>query len=195
MTSKRPDIREWLTPTREYRVNPSSSFRMILITAEQDFSLMPKWEMRRGGPTTGWCHSGQGHCVASVHKFLHNDKYELSMSTFVHEFAHAMHSAIKRLDPTFDDRLKAAYQAVVDDPESYWWAGEWRASALDEHSEYWAESVTEWFYDLSFRFSNPHGFGRWADKQFREKDPLLYALMEEWLDFKNFHYINTKVYE
>lgn len=195
MTSKRPEIREILTPTREPRDNPSSRFRMILITSGQDLSGMLKWEMRREGLTTGWCGGGQTHCVASVHKFLHNDKYELSMSTFVHEFAHAMHFAIRRLDPTFDDRLEAAYQAVVDDPESYWWAGEWRSHALSNPLEYWAESVTEWFYDLSFRFSNPHGFGRWASNEFIKKDHLMYALMQEWLDFKNLHYINTKIYE
>ena len=200
MTSKRPEIREILTPTHEPRDNPSSRFRMILITPGQDLSGMPKrdlssYKLSGWSMPAGWCDGGQTHCVSSVSKFLYRGKYELSMSTFVHEFAHAMHFAIRNLDPTFDDRLKAAYQAVMDDPESYWWAGEWRDSLLDNPREYWAGSVTEWFYDLSFRFSNPQGFGRYATKDFLKKDHLMYALMQEWLDFKNLHYINTKIYE
>ncbi len=61
---------------------------------------------------------------------------------FVHEFAHAIHgTGLSATDPTFDRRLRAAYQAALD-------RGLWKNTyAATNHSEYWAEGVQCWFDD------------------------------------------------
>jgi len=61
---------------------------------------------------------------------------------FVHEFAHATHgTGLVKTDPTFDKRLRTAYQAALD-------RGLWKNTyAATNHSEYWAEGVQSWFDD------------------------------------------------
>ncbi len=61
---------------------------------------------------------------------------------FVHEFAHAIHgTGLRTIDPTFNKRLRASYQAAID-------RGLWKNTyAATNHSEYWAEGVQSWFDD------------------------------------------------
>jgi peptidyl-prolyl cis-trans isomerase A (cyclophilin A) len=58
----------------------------------------------------------------------------------IHEFAHAMHHiALCAIDPTFDRRLKAAFEKAKDQglyPGTY---------AITNRAEYWAEGVQNWF--------------------------------------------------
>jgi len=58
----------------------------------------------------------------------------------IHEFAHTVHEiALKSLDPTFDRRLKAAYESALK-------RGLWKGTyAGQNRSEYWAEAVQDWF--------------------------------------------------
>lgn len=58
----------------------------------------------------------------------------------IHEFAHAIHEmGMKTVDPTFDDRLKAAYESAIA-------AGLWKGMyAAVNRQEYWAEVVQAWF--------------------------------------------------
>lgn len=60
----------------------------------------------------------------------------------IHEFAHAIHEmGLSRLDPTFDARLKAAFQSAIS-------RGLWKGTyAGTDHLEYWAEGVQDWFDD------------------------------------------------
>jgi hypothetical protein len=58
----------------------------------------------------------------------------------IHEFAHAIHEmGLKKVDPTFDDRLRKAYESAMA-------AGLWKKTyaAVNPH-EYWAEAVQAWF--------------------------------------------------
>lgn len=58
----------------------------------------------------------------------------------IHEFAHAVHGlGLRRLDPTFDQRLKAAYDHAL---QKGLWQGTY---AGQNRSEYWAEAVQDWF--------------------------------------------------
>jgi hypothetical protein len=58
----------------------------------------------------------------------------------IHEFGHAIHGvAMKALDPTFDARLRSAYQSAKD---SGLWKGTYAGS---NYHEYWAEAVQDWF--------------------------------------------------
>ena len=58
----------------------------------------------------------------------------------IHEFAHAIHGlALRAVDPTFDGRLKTAYEQARDQglwPNTY---------AITNREEYWAEGVQCWF--------------------------------------------------
>lgn len=60
----------------------------------------------------------------------------------VHEFAHAVHEmGLKALDPTFDGRLRAAFQSATN---RALWKGTYAGT---NHEEYWAEGVQSWFDD------------------------------------------------
>ena len=58
----------------------------------------------------------------------------------VHEFAHAIHQmGLNMVDPSFDDRLKVLYDAVVE-------KGLWKNTyAITNKAEYWAEGTQSWF--------------------------------------------------
>ena len=70
---------------------------------------------------------------------LTGDPYSTE-SIMVHEFAHAIHQmGLMSIDPSFDPRLKAAYEAALK-------AGKWKdCYAAENHHEYWAEAVQSWF--------------------------------------------------
>ncbi len=61
---------------------------------------------------------------------------------FLHEFAHAIHgTGLNTVDPTFDGRLKAAFEAASA-------RGLWKDTyAATNRHEYWAEGVQSWFDD------------------------------------------------
>ena len=60
----------------------------------------------------------------------------------IHEFAHIIHGrALKSLDPTFEKRLKAAYENAV---KKGLWHGTYAGT---NRGEYWAEAVQSWFDD------------------------------------------------
>jgi cyclophilin family peptidyl-prolyl cis-trans isomerase len=69
------------------------------------------------------------------------DPYEQE-NILIHEFAHAIHAmGLNRVDPTFDERLRAAYGRAKN-------AGLWRGTyAIANPAEYWAEGVQSWFDD------------------------------------------------
>ena len=58
----------------------------------------------------------------------------------IHEFAHTIHlRGVNHLDPTFDDRVKSAYDNAIS-------AGLWKTKyAGSNHHEYFAEGVQSWF--------------------------------------------------
>jgi len=60
----------------------------------------------------------------------------------IHEFAHAIHlMGIRRVDPTFDDRLAQVWRDAID---KGLWEGKY---AGVNKEEYWAECVQSWFDD------------------------------------------------
>ena len=94
---------------------------------------------------------------------------------FIHEFAHAIHgTGLNKTDPTFDPRLRLAFQSAID-------RGLWKNTyAATNHSEYWAEGVQCWFDD------NAPPDALHNDIRTREKliayDPTLAALCKEVFD-------------
>ncbi len=90
----------------------------------------------------------------------------------IHEFAHAIHEmGLSTVDPTFDDRLKEAYQSAMD-------AGLWQgAYASTNRMEYWAEVVQSWF-DTNRENDNQHNHID-LRSELKVYDPAAAALCEE----------------
>ena len=191
MTAKHPEIRKHLTPTDEERVPPPSfdgfvfthlptpTFAFVILDTEAP--ILPETFPRYRG-SLGLCSPSLCNAVIGVH----SDR--ILLSVVVHEFAHAMHFAIaSMIDPTFDDRLKAAYAHAKNNPKSYWSDF---AAAMKNRSEYWAFAVNKYCLE----FLGPHFSDEQNHIRFRERDPLLYELLEEWLPRKDLSYIEEKSY-
>ena len=123
MTSKRPELRERLTPHYEYAIAGSTTspkhprrFRMVLWENETGFPVMPE-NLPYGFGNAGSCGA---FCNAVVNDWT--GRFWSDYSVFVHEFGHAIHYAINdfhipgnpvhvelnKLDTTFQARLEAA---------------------------------------------------------------------------------------
>lgn len=204
MTSKRPDLRDFLTPHH--------GFRMILYMDHRHVLSVPERHARLwfGSVTRGWC--GGGECVSGLTiggTGVADDSgvqdFYVDLSTFTHELGHAIHSVIRQLDPTFQSRLEAAYARAMESG-SVWWEG---AYAYENASEYWAEGVQFWFYAAANPESHLHphttnlqrsvasvsppvGDDTSFMQVLLDTDPLLYALLDEWLPLVDLHPIERK---
>lgn len=169
MTAKSPEIRERLRPEHD-------GFHYALLyrgTAQElprnhwNSNVRLTWGSAQG-TIFAWAPVGHGN-----------------FKVVVHEFAHIMMNAIIKspaLDPTFEERLKHAYETATED-------GKWRfadgipAYILTNYKEYWAEGVVCWYYLESQDFSNIRFESHAA---FAEYDPGLYTLLSEWLHEDSF---------
>ena len=89
----------------------------------------------------------------------------------IHEFAHAIHKfGLPTIDPTFDNRLKGAYDAAI---AKGLWEGTYASS---DRREYWAEGTQAWFHPQGFSSISGIGSTRQALKTY---DPRLAALLAE----------------
>lgn len=168
MTSEHPEIREYLSLARD--------FRIVLLDA-------------RGEGGCGW-----NFCRVSSDTF-----------TLVHEFGHAMHYAIRELDPAFQERLEEAYAVAYADAveDAGYWNGPdvYRQGdyAMRNDREYWAMGVNRWFGLTTYFRDGVWPYFQDGQTHFRsgelsydayiaqdhdvflELDPMLYALLKEWL--------------
>lgn len=138
LLANRPDVREAMI---------KSGSRLCILgyreytTDLPDFAwLRPKdyWDRRARG--TGG--SDRDPCCSCGEENLlgyPGDPYSTE-NILIHEFAHNIHlRGLVTVDPTFDPRLKAAYQNAMD-------AGLWKGKyASRNHHEYFAEGVQSWF--------------------------------------------------
>ncbi len=96
------------------------------------------WDARArgtgGSETDPYCSSAEENLLAYP-----GDPYEAEC-ILIHEFAHCIHlRGMVNVDPTFDARLKATYDAAMK-------AGLWKTKyASVDHCEYFAEGVQSWF--------------------------------------------------
>ena len=108
------------------------------IPEHSDLTPKPFWNRRARG--LGATHERPAvSCAEENVLCCKGDPYPTE-NILVHEFAHAIHlMGMETLDPTFDTRLKASYDAAMAD-------GKWKGKyAAENHSEYWAEAVQSWF--------------------------------------------------
>ena len=149
MLANRPDVRTAMI---------KSGARMCMLAYDQFTTDLPEFEHLRHEKVDGfetmppkdfWDARARGlggsetdpYCSVAEENLLcfPGDPYEKE-SILIHEFAHSMHlRGMLNVDPTFDVRLKAAYDAAMK-------AGLWKGKyAAVNHYEYWAEGVQSWF--------------------------------------------------
>jgi hypothetical protein len=98
---------------------------------------------------------------------------------FVHEFAHAIHSAIRDVDPGMASEITAAYEAAREAGLYQRIQGS-RHYAMTSAGEYWAEGVQWWFhsnYGECLSTENGGWFEVDSPEQFAAYDPVLFELL------------------
>jgi len=99
----------------------------------------------------------------------------------IHEFAHAIHdTGMDLLDPSFDGRLEAAYEAAM---KRDLWKSKY---AANNHHEYWAEGVQSWF-DTNRPPDHDHNHVD-TREELLEYDPELSALVREIFGYRDWRY-------
>ncbi|MBL9152355.1 MAG: hypothetical protein JNK37_07720 [Verrucomicrobiales bacterium] len=149
MLAKRPDVREAMIASgsrlcihawNEFTTDLPEFTRL----GEKPHPAFPGidgkdyWDARArglgGSATDPYCSCGEENLLAYP-----GDPYSTE-SILIHEFAHNIHlRGLNNVDPTFDDRLKAAYVAAM---KRGLWKGKY---AGVNHHEYFAEGVQSWF--------------------------------------------------
>lgn len=154
------DLPEW-----KWLGNPSSDGREAEGISAVDF-----WDARArgmgGSETDPYCSCGEENLLA-----YKGDPYEAEC-ILIHEFAHNIHlRGMLNVDPTFDGRLKAAYQKAIS-------AGLWKGKyASVNHHEYFAEGVQSWF-DNNRQDDHDHNHVNTRD-ELHDYDPELATLCRE----------------
>ena len=124
----------------------------------------------------GWGGSEGGTVTSSEEGILaYPGEVYQGYTLLIHEFAHGIHLlGLNTLDPTFDERLRIAYEAAM---KKGLWQGTYASS---NRREYWAEGTHAWFYQNvrdSFNSLDPiHHTTRQALKEY---DPELATLLAE----------------
>jgi hypothetical protein len=170
MLAKRPDVREAMI----------GSGSRLIVMAHDEFTtdvpehsqLKPKeyWDARArglgGSETDPVCSCGEENLLCFV-----GDPYSTE-NILIHEFAHNIHlRGMVRVDPTFDKRVKEAYDAAM---KQGLWKGKYGST---NHHEYFAEGVQSWF-DNNRENDHDHNHVN-TRAELLEYDPGLAALCKE----------------
>ena len=149
MLAKRPDVREAMIKSgarmcimayNEYTTD-LPEFARLGDEKMPDFETVPAkefWDARArglgGSEDDPYCSVAEENLLGYL-----GDPYEKEC-ILIHEFAHNIHlRGLVNVDPTFDRRLKAAYDSAMK-------AGLWHGKyASTNHHEYFAEGVQSWF--------------------------------------------------
>ncbi len=140
MLAKRPDVRAAMI---------ANGSRIIVIGYREFSTDIPEYAHMK--PKDYWDARARGFggsltdpvCSCAEENMLGypGDPYAAE-NIFIHEFAHNIHlRGMVKLDPTFDARLKATYDAAM---QKGLWKGKYAAT---NHHEYFAEGVQSWFND------------------------------------------------
>lgn len=170
MLAKRPDIR---------RAMIDSGSRMIIMAHDEFTSHIPEhahlkphdfWDARARG-LGGSEDDPVCSCAEENVLGYEGDPYSAE-SILIHEFAHNIHlRGVIRVDPTFNDRLKAQYDRALA-------AGLWHGKyASETPAEYFAEGVQSWFNNNRPPDRDHNHVDTRAE--LREYDPGLAALCKE----------------
>ena len=144
--------------------------RLSVLSVDEALLDLPEFESFKGGTRFLGAYTRDivcGPCLAVTAAEENLLRPDSGFPHFlIHEFAHVIHGGLKRIDPAFDDRLKAAYDAAMQ-------KGLWRDYyAASNRDEYWAEGTNTWFHSTLTNAVNT----RAALKKY---DPQLARLLTE----------------
>ena len=195
MTSEMPALREVLSLGHEF------GFRYVLIGADWSRDVNMPRELRHHSNSAGYF-TGIGRGVMAAggiyfHFNRFNDVEEIfDSSTVVHEMAHAIDEAFDQhphLFPDWGTRLKTAYTLAYQNAlqgKGFFDPGD---DALTNEQEYWAVGAKVWFTGSVAWYTESDVGDRNYDvrraqmrAELLEKDPLLYALLDEVFPVANF---------
>jgi hypothetical protein len=170
MLAKRPDVREAMV----------GSGSRLIVMAHSEFTtdvpehsqLKPKdfWDARARG-LGGSQHDPVCSCGEENLLCFQGDPYPTE-NILIHEFAHNIHlRGMVRVDLTFDDRVKKAYDDAM---KAGLWKGKYGSTS---HHEYFAEGVQSWF-DNNRENDHDHNHVN-TRAELLEYDPGLAALCKE----------------
>lgn len=94
----------------------------------------------------------------------------------IHEFAHSIHLiGLKRIDPEIDNKLQALMDAAIAEGKYT------NTYALENHIEYWAEAVQNWF-NVNAEVPLPDGKHNWVNcrDDLKSYDPRMYAFLAQY---------------
>jgi hypothetical protein len=96
----------------------------------------------------------------------------------VHEFAHNIHSSVRRVDPKLDKELQAAYKEA-NAKKMYLNARGERSYAVNTINEYWAEGTQWWFWSNYPEIFVTDGVEHtvWSPEDLERYDPKLYSIL------------------
>jgi len=166
MLGGRPDILNTLA---------DQGARVVVMAYSEYTTDVP--EQRAMQPKTYWDSRARGLggriCSCAEENLLGfpGDPYSTE-NIFIHEFAHVIHNvALRKLDPTFNTRLRAAYASGIE-------RGLWKGTyASIDAGEYWAEAVQSWFDNNRENDSLHNGVN--TRKELKDYDPALATLCAE----------------
>jgi hypothetical protein len=181
MLAKRPDVRKAMV---------QSGARLSIIAWNEFTTDQPEWKWLMDNPLPGFPGiSGKDYfdarargmggsetdpfCSCGEENLLcyPGDPYSTE-NILIHEFAHNIHlRGMLNVDPTFDPRLKAAYDAAMLEGL---WKGKYPSV---NHHEYFAEGVQSWF-DNNREDDHDHNHVN-TRAELLEYDPRLAALCRE----------------
>ncbi|TWT85667.1 hypothetical protein Pla123a_04740 [Posidoniimonas polymericola] len=182
MLGSRPDILKKLAENRIRLAVMAASEVTTDLPEHSDLTPASYWNRRARGLGA----TRQRPAVScGEENLLHlaGDPYRTE-SILVHEFAHAIHQmAVNDLDPTFDNRLQAAYRASLDN-------GLWKGMyAAENKDEYFAEAVQSWF-DTNRENDSVHNHVN-TRAELSEYDPAAAALVREVFGDSQWRYVRA----
>ena len=183
MLRERPDVKQAMT---------EGGSRMVILAHNEYTTDLPEfahlepkewWNARArgtgGSQTDPYCSSAEENLLG-----YEGDPYSTEC-ILIHELAHNIHlRGMVRIDPTFDDRVKKAYDAAQA-------AGLWKgAYASTNHHEYFAEGVQSWFNNNRQPDHDHNHVDTRAE--LLEYDPGLAALCREVFGETQFEYVKPE---
>jgi alpha-glucosidase len=138
MLDGRDDVRRAMIQNRVRLVVMAPTEMTTDVPEQRGMTPKDYWDRRARG-LGGSRRKPVASCAEENLLNLKGDRYR-NENILVHEFAHTIHNTgLSDVDPTFNDRLKAAYQSAME-------KGLWKETyAATNAGEYWAEGVQSYF--------------------------------------------------
>jgi hypothetical protein len=160
-----------------------SGCRFMVMAPTEMTTDVPEQRHLKDDPNTNWDKRARGlggklsSCGEENLLNLKGDRYRQE-NILIHEFNHAIHQrGLRFVDPTFNSRLKAAYDHAKS-------TGLWKGTYLMENpSEYWAEATQAYFDCMRPQF------GANTREKLQKYDPDLFALVDEVYKQSKFRYV------